>query len=106
MSDSPTTNPDFYSWNKAYFKYCDGASFSGDAKGLVGNTTLFYQCHAILHALLDALNARGLQSASQVLVSGWYVLLNLFHFSICFISHSHFFFICKFCWRLGYILAS
>ncbi|EMS61915.1 hypothetical protein TRIUR3_01657 [Triticum urartu] len=25
-------NPDFYNWNKVYVRYCDGASFSGDAE--------------------------------------------------------------------------
>jgi hypothetical protein len=24
---------DFYNWNKVYVRYCDGASFSGDAEG-------------------------------------------------------------------------
>ncbi|PNT73687.1 hypothetical protein BRADI_2g62426v3 [Brachypodium distachyon] len=26
-------NPDFYNWNRVYVRYCDGASFSGDAEG-------------------------------------------------------------------------
>ncbi|XBI23086.1 hypothetical protein VPH35_064023 [Triticum aestivum] len=26
-------NPDFYNWNKVFVRYCDGASFSGDAEG-------------------------------------------------------------------------
>ncbi|XP_037416307.1 pectin acetylesterase 5-like isoform X3 [Triticum dicoccoides] len=26
-------NPDFYNWNKVYVRYCDGASFAGDAEG-------------------------------------------------------------------------
>ena len=24
---------DFYNWNKVFVRYCDGASFSGDAEG-------------------------------------------------------------------------
>ena len=29
LSDDSTVNPDFYQWNVAYVKYCDGASFTG-----------------------------------------------------------------------------
>jgi len=30
LSDNQTENPDFYNWNVAYIKYCDGASFTGN----------------------------------------------------------------------------
>lgn len=30
MSSDKDVNPDFYQWNVAYLKYCDGASFAGD----------------------------------------------------------------------------
>jgi hypothetical protein len=30
VSASRQTNPDFYNWNLAYLKYCDGASYSGN----------------------------------------------------------------------------
>ena len=30
LSGDKTVNPDFYEWNVAYIKYCDGASFAGD----------------------------------------------------------------------------
>uniref|UniRef100_A0A453GXE6 Pectin acetylesterase n=1 Tax=Aegilops tauschii subsp. strangulata TaxID=200361 RepID=A0A453GXE6_AEGTS len=33
LSSDHLQNPDFYNWNKAYVRYCDGASFSGDAEG-------------------------------------------------------------------------
>jgi hypothetical protein len=29
LSDDQTANPDFYNWNLAFVKYCDGASFAG-----------------------------------------------------------------------------
>ena len=29
MSQDPALNPDFYTWNKAFMHYCDGASFGG-----------------------------------------------------------------------------
>jgi hypothetical protein len=28
-----STLSDFYNWNRVYVRYCDGASFSGDAEG-------------------------------------------------------------------------
>ena len=30
LSDDQTANPDFYNWNLAFVKYCDGASFAGN----------------------------------------------------------------------------
>ena len=30
LSGDQTVNPDFYDWNVAYVKYCDGASFAGN----------------------------------------------------------------------------
>ena len=29
MAQDPTVNPDFYTWNKVFVHYCDGASFGG-----------------------------------------------------------------------------
>ncbi len=30
LSDNKDVNPNFYTWNVAYVKYCDGASFAGE----------------------------------------------------------------------------
>ncbi len=30
LSSDRSVNPDFYEWNVAYIRYCDGASFAGD----------------------------------------------------------------------------
>ncbi len=30
LSDDKEVNPDFYDWNVAFVKYCDGASFAGN----------------------------------------------------------------------------
>lgn len=32
LSNNASLNPDFYNWNRVKLRYCDGASFSGDAK--------------------------------------------------------------------------
>ncbi len=31
LSDDPQLNPLFYNWNMIFLKYCDGASFTGNA---------------------------------------------------------------------------
>ncbi|KAL0358954.1 UNVERIFIED_CONTAM: Pectin acetylesterase 9 [Sesamum angustifolium] len=32
LSNNASLNPDFYNWNRVKLRYCDGASFAGDAK--------------------------------------------------------------------------
>lgn len=32
LSNNASLNPDFYNWNRVKLRYCDGASFTGDAK--------------------------------------------------------------------------
>lgn len=32
LSNNASLNPDFYNWNRVKLRYCDGGSFSGDAK--------------------------------------------------------------------------
>ncbi len=31
FSNSPSMNPDFYTWNAVHLNYCDGASWTGNA---------------------------------------------------------------------------
>ncbi len=73
-----TLNPDFAGYTSAFTAYCDGASFSGYVadpvvvhNGSTGaNTTLFFRGHAILDAAIDALLARGMGAADEVIVNG------------------------------------
>ncbi|KZV28361.1 hypothetical protein F511_11187 [Dorcoceras hygrometricum] len=44
LSNNASLNPDFYNWNRVKIRYCDGASFSGDAK--FDNGALLSGCSA------------------------------------------------------------
>eukprot|EP00850_Spirogloea_muscicola_P007831 SM000040S14843 [mRNA] locus=s40:781462:785148:+ [translate_table: standard] len=73
FSSDPEQNPDFYSWNVAYMKYCDGASFSGDVEEPVNvmGRKLYFRGKRILDAVIDELHQkRGLADANQVIISG------------------------------------
>ncbi|KAL0288320.1 UNVERIFIED_CONTAM: Pectin acetylesterase 9 [Sesamum calycinum] len=50
LSNNASLNPDFYNWNRVKLRYCDGASFAGDAKFQNG---LFAQ-NASVKCLSDA----------------------------------------------------
>ncbi|KAM3355431.1 hypothetical protein ACQJBY_025919 [Aegilops geniculata] len=64
-------NPDFYNWNKVYVRYCDGASFSGDAEAQAQDgTTLYFRGLRIYEAVMDELMEKGLANATQALFTG------------------------------------
>ncbi|VAH70356.1 unnamed protein product [Triticum turgidum subsp. durum] len=64
-------NPDFYNWNKVYVRYCDGASFSGDAEAQAQDgTTLYFRGLRIYEAVIDELMEKGLTNATQALFTG------------------------------------
>lgn len=65
-------NPDFYNWNKVYVRYCDGASFSGDAEGgeAQDGTKLFFRGSRIWDAVVDELMGKGMDAAEQALLAG------------------------------------
>ncbi|XP_073260942.1 pectin acetylesterase 9 isoform X2 [Populus alba] len=44
LSNNASLNPDFYNWNRVKLRYCDGGSFSGDAK--FDNGALLSGCSA------------------------------------------------------------
>ena len=72
MSSNTTLNPMMSSWNAAYLRYCDQASFSSSA-GTVDDGEggeLHLEGRALLHGYMAWLNGRGLDKASQVVVSG------------------------------------
>ncbi|VAH70366.1 unnamed protein product [Triticum turgidum subsp. durum] len=64
-------NPDFYNWNKVFVRYCDGASFSGDAEGRAQDgSTLHFRGLRIYQAVIDELMEKGLANATQALLTG------------------------------------
>ncbi|XP_044359931.1 pectin acetylesterase 5 isoform X3 [Aegilops tauschii subsp. strangulata] len=64
-------NPDFYNWNKVYVRYCDGASFAGDAEGQAQDgTTVYFRGLRIYEAVIGELMEKGLANATQVLFTG------------------------------------
>ncbi|XP_078571468.1 uncharacterized protein LOC144859073 [Branchiostoma floridae x Branchiostoma japonicum] len=72
LSNSPSVNPDFYNWNVAMLKYCDGASFAGNRTDVVVHEgkQLYFRGRRVLQALLDHLLAHGLDQANRVILSG------------------------------------
>jgi len=72
LSDNQTENPDFYNWNVAYIKYCDGASFTGNVANPVDwkGSTIYFRGLKVLQANLAALLHAGMNSASEVILTG------------------------------------
>uniref|UniRef100_A0A0E0CBG7 Pectin acetylesterase n=1 Tax=Oryza meridionalis TaxID=40149 RepID=A0A0E0CBG7_9ORYZ len=71
LSNNQTVNSDFYNWNKVVIRYCDGASFSGNAEAQdQDGSTLHFRGLRIWQAVLDELMEKGLASAKQALLSG------------------------------------
>ena len=72
LSSQVKHNPEFFNWSSVFVPYCDGASFTGDReKPLEFNDTLLYfRGRRILDALLDELLQRGMDKASDIILSG------------------------------------
>jgi hypothetical protein len=72
LSSHPQTNPNFYNWNLAYLKYCDGASFAGNVSSPVtyNGTTVYFRGLRILMAIFEDVLGRGLKSATEVIITG------------------------------------
>jgi hypothetical protein len=72
FSTSATVNPLMYNWNVVYFKYCDGASFSGnnDTVTPVNGTPLYWRGYRNLLAYLKDLNTKRLQAGTDFVISG------------------------------------
>jgi hypothetical protein len=73
FSTDPELNPLMHNWNVIYFKYCDGASFSGRAFQPTkhNGSMLHWRGNAILEAgVSDMLANRGLDQATDVVISG------------------------------------
>lgn len=72
LSSQKKYNPDFYYWTKVFVPYCDGASFTGNREKplKVKNKLLYFRGRRILDALLDELLRRGIDKASEIILSG------------------------------------
>ncbi|XP_016564621.2 pectin acetylesterase 9 isoform X5 [Capsicum annuum] len=70
LSNNASFNPDFYNWNRVKIRYCDGASFAGDAKFFNGTSLLYFKGQRIWQAILLDLLPKGLGHAKKALLSG------------------------------------
>ncbi|CAN6895397.1 unnamed protein product [Brassica oleracea] len=68
LSNKAAENPDFYNWNKAVVRYCDGASFSGDSENKTEQ--LQFRGKRIFLAVMEDLIAKGMCHAKQALLNG------------------------------------
>ncbi|XP_048127644.1 pectin acetylesterase 9 isoform X4 [Rhodamnia argentea] len=70
LSNNASLNPDFYNWNRVKLRYCDGASFAGDAKFDNGTSLLYFRGQKIWRAIILDLMPKGLGRARKALLSG------------------------------------
>ncbi|CAO1942593.1 unnamed protein product [Urochloa humidicola] len=71
FNDQQPQNPDFYNWNKVFVRYCDGASFSGNAEGEAENgTKLYFRGLRIWEAVVSELMGKGMDTAKKALLTG------------------------------------
>ncbi|KAJ6867846.1 hypothetical protein NC651_033010 [Populus alba x Populus x berolinensis] len=70
LSNNASLNPDFYNWNRVKLRYCDGGSFSGDAKFDNGTSVLYFRGKKIWEAIILDLLPKGLMHARKALLSG------------------------------------
>ncbi|PQM40872.1 pectin acetylesterase 9 [Prunus yedoensis var. nudiflora] len=65
LSNNASLNPDFYNWNRVKLRYCDGASFAGDAVFKNGTSLLYFRGQKIWEAIILDLLPKGLGQARK-----------------------------------------
>ncbi|KMZ72024.1 pectin acetylesterase, family CE13 [Zostera marina] len=70
LSNKASKNPDFYDWNKARVRYCDGSSYTGDVEAVDPATKLHFRGNRIFHAMIHHFKTMGLSNAKNVLLAG------------------------------------
>ncbi|XP_038876653.1 pectin acetylesterase 9 isoform X3 [Benincasa hispida] len=70
LSNNASLNPDFYNWNRVKLRYCDGASFAGDALFDNGTSLLYFKGQKIWESIILDLLPNGLGTARKALLSG------------------------------------
>ncbi|RDY06165.1 Pectin acetylesterase 10 [Mucuna pruriens] len=68
LSNNAEDNPDFFNWNRVKIRYCDGASFAGDAEDKAAQ--LQFRGQRIWLAAMEDLMSKGMRFAKQTLLSG------------------------------------
>ncbi|CAN4076448.1 unnamed protein product [Withania somnifera] len=69
-SNDPKSNPEFYNWNRAFVRYCDGGSFTGDVEEIDPATGLHYRGARIFKAIMEELLAQGMNTSENAILSG------------------------------------
>eukprot|EP01087_Luapelamoeba_hula_P002282 TRINITY_DN1197_c1_g1_i3.p1 TRINITY_DN1197_c1_g1~~TRINITY_DN1197_c1_g1_i3.p1 ORF type:complete len:440 (+),score=57.45 TRINITY_DN1197_c1_g1_i3:168-1487(+) len=76
LTSDETVNPMMYNWNRVYIKYCDGASYSGNAQYRYQDniaqltSDIHMKGFPILTAVKNSLVQKGFKNASAVLIGG------------------------------------
>ncbi|XP_023552008.1 pectin acetylesterase 9 [Cucurbita pepo subsp. pepo] len=70
LSNNASLNPDFYNWNRVKLRYCDGASFGGNALFDDGTSLLYFKGQKIWESIILELLPKGLGTARKALLSG------------------------------------
>ncbi|XP_028400518.1 uncharacterized protein LOC114523707 [Dendronephthya gigantea] len=71
-STDPQINPDFYNWNAVFVAYCDGSSFTGKRENPLYfmDKPVYFRGKVVLDAIIQDLLDRGIDTASDVLLTG------------------------------------
>ncbi|KAL2454268.1 Pectin acetylesterase 8 [Abeliophyllum distichum] len=70
LSETEIANPDFFSWNRVFVRYCDGSSFSGDVEQVDPATNLHYRGRRVFKAVIDDLLHKGMMNATNAILAG------------------------------------
>ncbi|KAL3838652.1 hypothetical protein ACJIZ3_023243 [Penstemon smallii] len=72
LSESQTTNPDFYNWNRVFVRYCDGSSFSGDVEEVipVKDKNIHRRGARVFAAVMEEMLAMGMKDATNAILAG------------------------------------
>ncbi|OIT26570.1 pectin acetylesterase 8 [Nicotiana attenuata] len=70
LSNSKTSNPDFYNWHRIMIRYCDGSSYTGDVELVDKVTNQHYRGARIFQAIMEELLAKGMKNAKNAILSG------------------------------------
>ncbi|CAM6069246.1 unnamed protein product [Sphagnum tenellum] len=72
LSNSEHLNPDFFNWNRVFVRYCDGASFSGNASLPADKKSngLYYRGESIWEAVIAELLSKGMDKVDKALLGG------------------------------------
>lgn len=73
LSRNAGVNPDFYNWNVAWLRYCDGSSFLGDREEPVvvsKDVTIYLRGQRVWDAIMEDLMGIGMATAEKALLIG------------------------------------